>query len=107
MQPRGRPNVSALESSDHTTVAGLVRDPENVVTPRQLELLALYASGMNYAEIGAIKFLSPYTVRNTLGSALTRSGARNLTHLCSILIWRHVIERDGDSFRPVQDMRIV
>lgn len=108
MPPNGRVNVSAVESSEHTTVAGLVRDPWNVVTPRQLELLALYASGLDYAEIGSVKFVSPYTVRNTLLLALERSGARSLTHLCAILLDRGAIERDGgDNFRPVQDLRIV
>ena len=106
MLPNGRPSVSVAVPSDPAIVVGLVRETEDVVTPHQLELLALYASGFAYAEIGALKFLSQHTVKKNLALALRRSGARNLTHLCSILIARGVIERAGDGFRPIQDLRI-
>jgi DNA-binding CsgD family transcriptional regulator len=100
--------VSAVAHSEAGIAADLVADPENVVTPRQLEFLALYASGNSYAEISGIKFLSPYTVRNTLLFAVQRSGARNLTHLCAVLIMRGALVRDGHgSFAPDQDLRIV
>lgn len=77
-------------------------NPENVLTPRQLELLALYASGQQISEIASIKFLSPYTVRNILGLARERVGARNLTHLCVICVESGVIAKNGTGYKPVQ-----
>jgi DNA-binding CsgD family transcriptional regulator len=82
-------------------------DPETVVTPFQLELLALYAEGRDYREIGAIKFVSPYTVRNNLLRAQQRVGARNLTHLCVICVDRGLIRKNGVGYQPIQDERVV
>ena len=82
--------------------AAVSRDPEDVLTPRQLELLALYASGYQLAEIGAMKFLSYTTVRNILGMARERVGARNLTHLCIICLDSGLIRKNGTGYKPVQ-----
>lgn len=98
--------MSVIEHSRAETTGVIL---EGVVTPKQLELLALYASGYSYKEIGAMKFLSPYTIRNTLTLALRRSGARNLTHLCVCLLQKGMIRRGphGDYYEPVQDLRVV
>jgi hypothetical protein len=54
-----------------------------------------------------MKFFSPYTVRNHCIKALRRSGARNLTHLCSGLAEAGMIRRNADDiYEPVQDLRI-
>lgn len=83
-------------------------DLEAVITPGQLELLALYASGYSYGDIGNIKFLSPYTVRNKLMLALRRSGCRNLTHLSVALLEAGMIRRTSEYiYEPVgQDLRV-
>lgn len=83
-------------------------DPEHTVTPSELELLALYASGFSYDEIGRTKFLSPYTVRNKLRAAMLRSGARNPTHLAAVAVQRQIIRlAPSGLFEPVaQDLRI-
>lgn len=82
-------------------------DVGNTVTPLELEVLALYASGYSYKEIGDLKFISPLTVRNRLYHALDRSGARNVMHLAAIAVEQHLI-RLGPSglFEPDQDLRI-
>jgi DNA-binding CsgD family transcriptional regulator len=101
-------SVSAAAHSGAPTAISVVADPEHTITPRQLELLALYASGYSYEDIGRMKFLSPHTVKWHLARALDRSHARNLAHLCVLLIdsgmIRHAAEHD---YEPVQDLRIV
>lgn len=94
----------AARSEAH--IGRVVADPERTITPRQLELLALYASGYGYEDIGSMKFLSPHTVKWHLANALQRSHARNLTHLCVILIEAGMIARSGDSYAPVPDLRV-
>jgi DNA-binding CsgD family transcriptional regulator len=104
---RKEPNVSAVAPSERTKDFIVPVDPETTITPRQLELLALYASGYDYAAIGRVKFFSPHTVRYHLGWALRRSGARNLTHLCSVLVEKGMIRRNAEGlYEPVQDLRI-
>jgi DNA-binding CsgD family transcriptional regulator len=80
----------------------MIIDPGEVITPSQLELLALYASGHDYATIGQMKFLSPYTVRNKLYRAQERVGAKNLTHLCVICMEYGLIRKNGVGYKPVQ-----
>lgn len=82
-------------------------DPESTITPIQLELLALYASGYSYEQIGAAKFRSPYTVRNTLLLAQRRAGARNLTHLVAAVVEAQMVKRNSQGiYEPIQDLRI-
>jgi DNA-binding NarL/FixJ family response regulator len=92
------------ETPDTAAVANL----EAVITPGQLELLALYASGYSYGDIGSIKFLSKYTVRNKLTLALERSGCRSLTHLCMALLEARMVQSAADGhYEPVaQDLRV-
>lgn len=77
-------------------------DPETVITPRQLELLALLASGHNYDEIGKLKFVSRWTVKQTLHRARERVGAKNMTHLCTICVEAGLLRKNGKGFSPVQ-----
>lgn len=70
-------------------------------------MLALYASGYGYEEIGRMKFLSYFTVRNRLRAAVARSGARNMTHLASVAVQRKILRLTPTGvFEPVQDLRI-
>lgn len=80
----------------------VLADPREVVTPRQLELLALYASGHQIEEIAALKFISPHTARNTLRQAKERVGARTLTHLCVLCVEVGVIYKNGQGYKPRQ-----
>jgi len=83
-------------------------DPDTVITPRQLELIALYASGYQLSEIAEMKFLSYSSVKLTLKEARTRVGAKSLAQLCALLLDHGLIVRDGDKhFRPVQAERVV
>jgi DNA-binding NarL/FixJ family response regulator len=100
--------VSAFATPEPRTASAAPVDPEISVTPRQLELLALCASGYGYEHIGRLKFLSPYTVQNYLRAAVKRSGARSVTHLCSVAVEQGLIRRNAEGvYEPVQDLRIV
>lgn len=78
-------------------------DPTKAITPRQLELVALYASGVDLREIAAIKFVSYSTVQATLATAKARVGAQSLAHLCGLCIEHGLIVRNGGTgFKPVQ-----
>lgn len=100
--------MSAYAKPERATASATPVDPETVVTPRQLELLALYASGYGYEHIARVKFLSPYTVKYHMGRAVARSGARSLTHLCAALVEAGMIRRNAENiYEPVSpDLRI-
>lgn len=85
----------------------MVANPGNVVTPRQLELLALYASGYSLAQIGQMKFLSYHTVQEALSEAKLRVGAKSLTHLCVMLVDHGLIMKNGQGYKPVQEDRVI
>lgn len=82
-------------------------DPITNLTPRQLELLAMYASGSTLEEIATAKFLSYSSVKQSLASARERVGAKSLTHLCVISVDAGVIVKSGAGYKPVQEERIV
>lgn len=93
--------------ANHGFAAGRL-DPESTITPIQLELLSLYASGYSYEQIGSMKFRSPYTVRNTLLLAQRRCGARNLTHLVAAVVEAQMVRRNSEgNYEPIQDPRVV
>ena len=77
-------------------------DPTKAITPRQLELVALVASGVELRDIATRKFVSYSTVQTTLATAKTRVGARSLAHLCALCIEHGLIVRNGIGFKPVQ-----
>ena len=85
----------------------MLTDPRDAMTPRQVELLAMYASGHELREIAEKKFLSYSSVQQTLQTARSRVGARNLTHLCVLCIETGVIQKNGIGYRPVQAERVV
>jgi two-component system, NarL family, response regulator DesR len=51
--------------------------PDNPLSPREAEVLRMFAAGAGPAEIAATVHLSYGTVRNYLASAVTKLGARN------------------------------
>ncbi len=79
----------------------VMADPRQTITPMQLELLALYASGYDYAKIAELKFLSPFTVRNNLHRARDRVGAKTVTQLCVICMEHGLIRKNGIGYKPV------
>lgn len=82
-------------------------DPITTLTPRQLELLAMYASGSTLEEIATAKFLSYSSVKQSLASARERVGAKSLTHLCVLSVDAGVIVKSNGGYKPVQDDRVV
>ena len=82
-------------------------DPADVVTPRQLELLALYASGDDIPTIAKKKFLHPRTVQNTMYAARNNLEAKSLTNLCVMLVDAGLLRRNGVGYKPVQAERVV
>jgi DNA-binding CsgD family transcriptional regulator len=85
----------------------MIADPAKTLTPRQLELLALYASGHDLRQIAAIKFISYSAVKQTLALARERVGAQSLTHLCVICVDAGVLVRNGVGYKPIQEERVV
>lgn len=83
-------------------------DTENRVTPSELELVALFASGYSYEDAAKTKFLSYFTVRNRIKAAVVRSGARNPSHLAAMAVEQRIIRLNPATgiFEPVQDLRI-
>lgn len=85
----------------------MIADPVENLTPRQLELLAMYASGNTLEEIATVKFLSYSSVKQSLASARERVGAKSLTHLAVICVEAGVIQKNGSGFKPIQEERVV
>lgn len=81
----------------------MLADPAEVVTQRQLEFLALYASGYSYSDIAQAKFVSYNTVRTVLETARSNVGAGSLTHLCVLTLEAGMIVRNGVGYKPVVD----
>lgn len=85
----------------------MISDPTDTLTPRQLEYLALYASGKELRQIAEIKFVSYKTVQQVLATAKERVGANSLTHLCVLALEAGVIRKNGVGYKPVQEERVV
>lgn len=78
-----------------------------VVTPRQLEFLALFASGHQFAEIAVLKFVSYSTVKNDLYAAKSATNAKSLTQLVCWLIDENLLIQKDKQWYPVQDGRVI
>ena len=85
----------------------MIANPANTLTPRQVEYLALYASGNDLRRIASIKFVSYQLVQRTLSEARDRVGARSLAHLATLALETGVIVRNGIGFKPVVDERVI
>jgi DNA-binding CsgD family transcriptional regulator len=62
------------------------------LTPRQISIIARYASGLTGPEIAAEMYLSLHTVRNYLKAAKRRSGAKTLAQLVAWCIALDVLD---------------
>lgn len=62
---------------DRRLVLKALEVPDSPLSPREAEVLRLYAEGAGPSEIAAALFLSYGTVRNYLAAAVTKLGARN------------------------------
>lgn len=88
---------------EKTGKAAMINDPTLCVTQRQLELIALFASGYDYKAIAAAKFVSYSTVRQTLERARANVNADSYTHLTVLCQAHGLLVRDGNMFVPVVD----
>jgi DNA-binding NarL/FixJ family response regulator len=82
-------------------------NPGDAITPQQLELIALYASGHQLNDIAEMKFLAYFTVRNKLAEASNRVGAKSLAHLCALAVENGLIVKNGHGYKPVQMERVI
>ena len=62
---------------DPDMVAAALETGASPLTARETDVLRTAATGISTAEIGAVLFLSPATVRNYLSAAIAKLGARN------------------------------
>ena len=62
--------------------------PQEVLTPRELEVLAMMARGASNAEIADRLVLSPSTVKTHVKNILRKLGVGNRTHAASIYLRR-------------------
>ncbi len=62
---------------DPEMVAAALETGASPLTARETDVLRTAATGISTAEIGAVLFLSPATVRNYLSAAMAKLGARN------------------------------
>jgi DNA-binding CsgD family transcriptional regulator len=62
-----------------------------VLTPRQLEVLSLYAVGKTHVEIGSELFISQNTVMTHLRDAREALGAENSTHAVTLCVARGLL----------------
>ena len=85
----------------------MIPDATRIITDRQLELLALYASGHDMGEIAQMKFLSYSSVKQTMATARERVGAKSLTHLCVVLLDQGLIRKNGVGYKPVLEERVI
>lgn len=54
---------------------------KQALTPRETQILAIFASGSNYAETGAALGIRPLTIRNTVYRIRNKLGVRNVQQL--------------------------
>jgi two-component system response regulator DesR len=82
-RPDSRPNPGGEASGERVIDPQLALRaldvPNSPLSPREADVLRLYATGAGPPEIAAELFLSYGTVRNYLASAVTKLGARNRT----------------------------
>lgn len=81
----------------------MIQDPGKVITPHQLELIALLANGYNLNQIAGMKFMSYSAAKQALQRAKENAGARNLTHLCTLCMEHGLLVRAGLAYIPVQE----
>ena len=66
--------------------------PQEVLTPREAEVMMWTAHGKTCAEIASVLLLSEETVRTHIKSSCQKLGATNKTHAVAVAIARELIE---------------
>ena len=61
-------------------------------TPRELEICKYLILGMNNSEIAAQLYLSQHTVKAYISNIISRSGARNRTHVAYLIGKENIID---------------
>lgn len=73
--------MSAIGAQSPTSVpprlARILPTPTERLSTREMEVLALVASGLNTREIGRRLFVSPWTVRNHVKAIYRKAGIRS------------------------------
>jgi DNA-binding CsgD family transcriptional regulator len=72
-------------------VAYAERSSEFLLTPREREVMALLATGLNAEEVARTLVISPFTVRTHVRNAKEKLGARTMAHAIAIVL------RGGDA----------
>lgn len=62
----------------------MIHDAGSELTPRQIEILALYAQGLTRAEMAERLFIAPDTVKSHLWRIFAKLGARNGRHAIAL-----------------------
>lgn len=62
----------------------MIHDAGTALTPRQIEIITLYAQGLNRAEIAERLFIAPDTVKTHLWRIFAKLGARNGRHAIAL-----------------------
>jgi DNA-binding NarL/FixJ family response regulator len=72
------------------------------LTPRQLEILALYAQGLRGREIAAELYIEPGTVKCHVQLLTRRLGTKSIAHAISVAVARGelVVDVERDCVRP-------
>jgi len=91
---------TALDPQTAARVVARLRDLENkaeadsfrTLSPREVEVLRLVASGKSNKEIGAALSLSEITVRNYISNILEKLGLSNRVELAAFALNHHLIE---------------
>ena len=69
------------------------------LTPAQKKYVSDLASGLSVKESAAIRFISPFTIRNTIASAKERVGARTTNNLIAMAISENWIVPNGEPYQ--------
>lgn len=64
------------------------------LTPRQLEILVLYAQGLRRPEIAALLHLAPVTIDSHMENVRARLGARSIAHSIVVAVCREMLVID-------------
>jgi DNA-binding NarL/FixJ family response regulator len=76
-------SVLTIGPTDAAATTGAAR-PENLLTPREREVLHLMAAGLTNPEIGDQLFISRGTARTHVSNILTKLGARTRTEAAAL-----------------------
>lgn len=74
----------AVASPVAPAVDPAVRELFAGLTPREMEIVALAAAGLDNAEIGRQVYISPYTAKTHVTRAMSKVGARDRAHLVAL-----------------------